>query len=316
MEISVSIIIVGWNHSSHLKLCLDSIAQYKMPEHEVIYIDNASEDDSINMVKSMHPTVTVIENKENLGFCYANNQGIEISNGKYVFILNPDTKLSENCLSKLHDYMEHNSKVGICGPKMLMMEHPQQINSMGMYYLSSGKKKHIGDGHEDNGNLKSGPVPMLSGASMFCRKEALLDIGFFDTKLFAYSDDAELSLRSWSKGWECHIVADAHIYHFRNAGNKRSKDSMSLARFLALRNRFYVFWIYFPTGKLLKMLPYIFKQRLKHLKIGLGKKISNKKPNPELKAFFASFLVFVHALHQRRKFKIGKASFNQIFDLN
>lgn len=115
----VSVIIVNYNTKDLILNCIQSIYEKtKDLTFEIIVSDNDSKDDSIKQISSQFPEVKIIENKKNLGFGMANNEGFKIAQGKYVFCLNPDTILINNAIKFLYDFMEHNEECaaggGIC----------------------------------------------------------------------------------------------------------------------------------------------------------------------------------------------------------
>jgi N-acetylglucosaminyl-diphospho-decaprenol L-rhamnosyltransferase len=113
----VSIVIVSYNTSKLLDECIVSIKKETTVSSEVIVVDNASTDNSCQMLREKYPEVTLIENRENAGFARANNQGFAIASGKYYFMLNPDTLILAGAIDKLVAFMESNHDVGICGPR-------------------------------------------------------------------------------------------------------------------------------------------------------------------------------------------------------
>lgn len=243
----VSIVIVGWNHWLTLERCLVSVFSQNYSFIEVLYIDNASADKSVDAIAERFPGVHVIANVENFGFAKACNQGIAASNGRYVFILNPDTILEKNSIDELISVCELDGKVGICGPKVLMMQNPNRINSVGMAFDRHGRCHHIGDGEIDNGQYDTiVHVPMIAGAAMFCKKEMLTEIGGFDEDYFAYHEDAELCLRAWWMGWKCLNIPRAIVYHVRNSGSKNSAIFAETARYYEHRNRYWNILLYTP----------------------------------------------------------------------
>jgi GT2 family glycosyltransferase len=311
--IQVSVIIVGWNHKIHLRKCLESLFKLTVIVPEVIYVDNASEDGSVQMVHSNFPLVKVIANQKNEGFCKGNNQGIHIAQGEYIFILNPDTQVHQFCISKLTSFLKANDHVGLCGPKILHQLKSDTINSLGMTLDSKGRKFHIGDGAKDTSKFNGGKVPFISGAGLFFRKILFERIGGLDENLFAYADDTEFSLRVWHAGMECHIVHDAIIYHYRHAGAKTSKAYVNKARYYSIRNHFYPYWVYFPLPGLYKIIPYIIKYRLHFIVKGIIKLIYFRKENPELKASFDSIKLWKMAIRNRRKLKLSQVMYENLF---
>src|SRR5574343_225920 len=116
----LSVIIVNYNVKALLEQTLLSV--YKAIQHlkvEVIVVDNHSADDSCTMVKSKFPQAILIENQENLGFSKANNQGIRMSKGRHVLLLNPDTVISEDTLVKCVEFMDTHPNAGALGVHMI-----------------------------------------------------------------------------------------------------------------------------------------------------------------------------------------------------
>lgn len=207
----ISIIIVGWNHLFVIKECLNAIVKQQYENFEVIFIDNASSDDSVNFLTINYPSVNIIQNAQNLGFATACNQGIAKSTGEFIFILNPDTILENHTLGILAKEMSGDQAIGICSPKIYHQENPSILNSVGMSLDNHGRQYHLGDGEKDMGQYDHvKDVPMVAGAAMFCRKKMFDDIGGFDEDFFAYYEDSELSLRVWANGWRCEI-GRAHV---------------------------------------------------------------------------------------------------------
>jgi hypothetical protein len=110
--IDISVVIVTWNSANEIARCLGSIFNNSNTDNlkiEVIVIDNNSQDETINILKNInHPGVHICENSTNTGYTQGTNKGINLSQGKYILLLNPDTELSENCIKVLYDYLVHN----------------------------------------------------------------------------------------------------------------------------------------------------------------------------------------------------------------
>ena len=119
----VSIIVVAWNVKKLLYDCLKSVYdETRDIDFEVIYVDNASEDGSVEMVKEKFPEVTIIENDENMGFIKANNQGIEIATGRYVLLLNSDTIVLDNAIAKTVKFADKHPMAAVVGCKILSFD--------------------------------------------------------------------------------------------------------------------------------------------------------------------------------------------------
>lgn len=128
-DLQLSIIIVNWNTKDYLKDCLSSIFKSITElNFEVIVVDNNSADESVEMVKEKFPQVRLIENKENLGFAKANNQGYEISKGRIIALLNPDTIIYKGVFEQIVDYLMKNLQVGAATCRLLNPDNSFQRN--------------------------------------------------------------------------------------------------------------------------------------------------------------------------------------------
>ena len=118
--LDVSIIIVNWNGKELLRKCLDHVVSTtQQVTYEVIVVDNASSDGSQAMVKEAFPSVRLIENSDNCGFARANNQGIVVSQGRYVLLLNSDAFVQENTIDAMVAFMDEHPEGGMSGCKLL-----------------------------------------------------------------------------------------------------------------------------------------------------------------------------------------------------
>ena len=115
----VSIIIVNWNTRDLLKQCIKSIHQQTTVQFEIFVIDNASSDGSAKMIAGEFPNVHLILNTENRGFASANNQAIPLAKGKYILLLNPDTKILDKAIDKMLSYLSNTVDVGAVSCKLL-----------------------------------------------------------------------------------------------------------------------------------------------------------------------------------------------------
>ncbi len=246
MPKDITIVIVNYNVQYFLEQCLNSIFHVSDfdGELEVIVVDNDSSDDSISMVEAQFPQVILIENKENVGFSIANNQGLRIAKGSYLLLLNPDTLISEDTLRACYSKMEEDKKIGALGVRMVdgsgnfLPESKRGFPSpMASFYRFSGiykffpKSEYINSyyqGHIDEYNVAS--TEILCGAFMFIRKKVLSDIGLLDEDFFMYGEDIDLSYRIRKAGHQILYFPLTSIVHFK--GESTKKDSVQYtARF-------------------------------------------------------------------------------------
>jgi len=233
----LSIIIVNYNVEYFLDQCLSSVKKAcEKIDAEVIIIDNASQDTSMEMVEQKHPEVKCIKNKENVGFSVANNQGIEISQGKYVLLLNPDTVVEEDTLYKCVQFMDEHQDAGGLGIRMVngkgefLPESKRGLPkpSVAFYKLSGlarlfPRSKRFNQYHA--GHIKeteTSEVEILSGAFMMMRKTALDKVGLLDETFFMYGEDIDLSYRILLGGYKNYYFADSEIIHYKGESTKKS----------------------------------------------------------------------------------------------
>ena len=127
---AVSVIIVSYKTPNLLKLALESLYKFNnFNLFEVIVIDNASGDETAEILSNEFPQVKSIINKINLGFPAANNQGFSVALGKYIFMLNPDTEFISPLIDELHSYLEKNTNIDLLAPKLLNTDKSHQIST-------------------------------------------------------------------------------------------------------------------------------------------------------------------------------------------
>ena len=208
-----SVIIVNHNGLPHLKKCLPSIFRQHYPDYEVILVDNASSDGSIEFLAREFPQLVVIRNKENLGYTGANNAGFKQATGKYVAVLNPDTEVEPNWLKELVIALEEDQFAAMATPKILLMDNPEKINACGNDITFTGLT--FCRGHDQQAESYQEPeiVSAVSGAAFVIRRCILDQIGGFDENLFMYYEDTDLSLRAMLAGYKCLFVPKSIIYH-------------------------------------------------------------------------------------------------------
>ena len=235
MNSLISIIIVNYNVRDYLDNCLNSIYKSKLIKNiEIIVVDNDSSDNSAQMVIEKHPNINLIQNKTNFGFSKAVNQGIKISSGKYLLLLNPDTVLEKNTLNILINYMENNKSVGMCGPKILNSDGTLQLSCkrsfptpivafpklIGLDKLFP-KNKWVGRynlTYLDENQCHS--VDAISGSFMFIRKQILNEVGFLDEEFFMFGEDLDLCFRIKKYNYQIHYVPTTQIIHFKGESVK------------------------------------------------------------------------------------------------
>ncbi len=246
----VSVVVVNWNGKHLLGECLGSLASQDVKDIEIILVDNGSQDGSADFVRGRYPDVRVVRLPENVGFAGGNNAGIRVASGKYVALLNNDTKADTGWLSNLLLTAETSvSSVGMWACKILSYANPDVIDNIGLLLYPDGLGRGKGRLETERGQYDSaGEALFPSGCAGLYRKEMLDEIGLFDEEFFAYADDVDLGLRGRLAGWGCVYVPAAKVYHKYSSS---SSAYSPLKAFLVERNRIWVLLKYYPIELIL-----------------------------------------------------------------
>lgn len=236
MNTDLSIIIVNWNGGSLLRRCVETIvSSAPRVAYEVVIVDNASHDDSLEELHASeaaaalksHQQLRVFKNTENLGFGAANNQGFDLTDSPFVFLLNVDTEVHPETIDTLMRTMHSDPQIGACGPKILNSDGSLQISAffnpptVWHTLLSQLKLYHLLP-HRLRGELLLGrhwdhdrqrTVPMLSGAAIVARRQMIKEVGGFDERFHMYAEDNEWCWRITKSDWKLVFVPDAVVLH-------------------------------------------------------------------------------------------------------
>lgn len=188
---------------------------------EIIVVDNGSSDGSAKMVMSGYEGIRLIENKENLFYCRANNQGIEAAGGDFILCLNSDCALDKDYLKNAMTAFLVDERIGMVSGKILRPDK-RTIDSTGLFVARSRKPLERGYGKIDKGQYdKPGYVFGVSGSCMLMKKNMLDYIkdgnGYFDEAFEIYYEDLDLCWRAQKKGWKAYYIPEAIAYHERGA---------------------------------------------------------------------------------------------------
>lgn len=217
---SVSVIVVNWNRRELLLACLRSLASGQGVPFEVILVDNGSTDGSVEAVvgRKWPFSLRLIVNRDNLGFCAANNQGIEASRAEFVALLNNDAEAEAGFLFHLREGFARGERVGMTAAKILVWEDPRIIDKVGHLIWPDGQNRGRGAGEIDRGQYDEEQEALWpDGCACMYRRSMLEEIGGFDEDLFAYGDDADLGLRARIAGWGCWLMPRAVVRHHRGS---------------------------------------------------------------------------------------------------
>jgi hypothetical protein len=202
---------------------------------EVIVIDNASTDGSVDILRARFPHVNLIQNQTNLGFAAANNQGIRQSTRKYMLLLNPDTEVKPGAIDALFDFMEAHPKAGACGARLLNPDGSLQYScspapTLGREFL---RLLHLpgmrSDGYYEmaDWDLETPRrVDTLMGACLMVRRATLDQVGLLDEDYFMYSEEVDLCKRIRDGGWEIYWVPQAQVIHYGGQSTQQVAEQM------------------------------------------------------------------------------------------
>lgn len=231
----VSVTIVTYNSGRFIRRCLESVLAQKYPNKEIIVIDNASTDGTIDILEQFEDRCQIVYNEENLGFAAAQNQAIDLSTGEWVMTLNPDVLLLAGFIQALVDAGHIHSRVGsVCGKLLTMratFDIPDRplVDSTGIYFNPMLRHLDRGSQEVDNGHfLQYEYVFGASAAAALYRRKMIEDVAiggeFFDPDFFVYREDADVAWRAQLLGWRCIYTPHARGYHVRKVlpGNRRA----------------------------------------------------------------------------------------------
>ena len=248
----VSIIILNYNAGDLLLDCINSIQKSTYTNYEIILVDNISKDNSHKKCKEQFPSIKLIENSENFGYCEGNNIGLRIAKGQFIVILNPDTIVDSFWLEELLKAYQTNGE-GIYQPKFLATTDHSMLLSTGnmIQIFGFGFSRSKGDiDKKQYEDLEK--INYASGTCLFTSKHILEKIGFFDPFLFAFHDDLELCWRGAINKINSFYVPKSIVYHpIEGTSFKWNPIKFKLME----RNRKYCLLTLYDRQTFFKMLP-------------------------------------------------------------
>ena len=265
----VSIIIVTWNSEEYIEDCLTAIKKGESPTcpYEIIVVDNASQDKTVELVKEKFPNIRIplIENSSNLGLSKAINQGAKLSTGKYILLLNPDVVVKENAIQELYQFMEQREDVGACGPRFWTpsgklqrscREFPSfknlftEFTGLGRITKCLSWKMWYFDYNVRT--VREPPLPsevdQPMGSCLLIRKKVFDEVGGMNPRYPIFMNDVDLCYRIKKAGHKIYFVPSANVSHYLGGSTRKVRRKMileehwSMYRYLKehFKNRFLV----------------------------------------------------------------------------
>jgi len=240
MNHDLSIVIVNWNVRDLLRRCLGSVTGRSMggcPSRlslQVIVVDNASTDGSVEMLRSEFPQIELICNDRNLGFTRGNNQGVSVSDSRYVLLLNPDTEVLDDALGEMVEYMDEHPGVGALGPQLIwpdgrVQSSRRRFPGFDTAFLESTflqqsfpqssilRRYYVLDRPGD----ETQEVDWLVGACLLMRRKTLDEVGLLDERFFMYSEEMDWCYRAKEQGWKVVYLPAARVIHHEGKSSEQ-----------------------------------------------------------------------------------------------
>jgi len=235
-DIQISIIIVSYNVRWYLSNALASVlCAVDGLTHEIIVIDNASTDGSVEMLRDRFTMVRLITNQTNVGFAAANNQGLSLAGGKYIVLLNPDTLVQEDSFSSLMQFMDTHPRAGIATCKILNADGGFSVDSrhsipspMTAFWKQIGLSRLFPNSRRfarynltflDENEIHR--VDAISGSFMFLRAETVQQVGKLDEDYFMYCEDVDYCYRVGRAGWDIYYLPVTAIIHYKGESTRK-----------------------------------------------------------------------------------------------
>ncbi|MBI4811473.1 MAG: glycosyltransferase family 2 protein [Ignavibacteriales bacterium] len=254
-KIDLSVIVVNWNTAEDLDNCLASfIALSDELTLEIIVVDNASEDQSVSMMRSEYPAVNLIVNQKNIGFAAGVNQGIRSSKGKFLLILNPDIVASKNILRSLIEIFEKYPNAGALAPRLInndgttqsgyFRKYPSILQILFFYtmfakFTEKSKflfRKYMEDSVSGQNSVIE--VPQIPGGCIMIRREVLNTAGYMDESYFLFFEDVDWCYRLREHGWRLLMANTVSMTHLGGRSILKKDKEWIYGRFMLSLNQF------------------------------------------------------------------------------
>jgi GT2 family glycosyltransferase len=258
----ISAVVLNWNGQQVLDNCLRSLYNQTYRPLEIIVVDNASTDGSVDFLKDKFQDINLIINEKNLGFGAGNNIGIRASQGEYIMMLNNDTRLDPKCVEELKRSIEKDKGYGACASKILLESDPDVIDGVGILVCPDGLSFGRGRLEKRDRYDKEEDIFFAADCACLYRREMLEDIDLYDEDFFAYADETDMGWRAQLAGWKCTYSPNAIVYHLHSISSGGRVSSFKA--FLVERNRIWVALKNFPLsliiyGQLYTLWRYVFQ---------------------------------------------------------
>lgn len=251
----VAIVILNWNGAKMLNEYLPGVLRYSQDEADVYVADNASTDNSIELLKSHFPQCKLIELDHNWGFADGYNKALEQIDAEYYVLLNSDIEVTHHWLTPMIEYMDTHADVAACQPKLLSIfdrDRFEYAGACGGYMDRYGYpfcRGRIFETVENDNGQYDNPTPVLwaTGAALFIRARIYKEVGGLDGRFFAHNEEIDLCWRLCIKGYKIMCLPESEIYH---VGGGTLPKSNPMKTYLNFRNNLTMLYKCLPEEEL------------------------------------------------------------------
>ncbi|MEM3871081.1 MAG: glycosyltransferase family 2 protein [Nitrososphaeria archaeon] len=255
----VSVIILNYNGLRNLgnilKECIESVLNTDYPNFEVLFVDNASTDGSVDFIKKKFgwdARLKIIQNERNFGFAEGNNIGMKKAKGEYIVLLNNDTKVDSQWLKELVKALQA-PEIGAAQSKILQLQNPNLLDCAGGFIDYIGLSYSRGYGEKAEKYQKITEIFYAKGAALIIKRKVLKRIGCLDPIMFLYYEEADLCWRVWLNGYKVIFVPTSIVYHAQGATTSKLFEHSRV--YFLTRNRIITLIKNYDLKSLLKNLP-------------------------------------------------------------
>ncbi|MEO0881157.1 MAG: glycosyltransferase family 2 protein [Pseudomonadota bacterium] len=250
----LTVIIVNYNGERFLQGALDSLAAQTEQTFDVILVDNASTDGSLETLKTDHlPRFKLIASEQNLGFAGGNNLAAEQATTPWIALLNPDAAALSDWVAALRAATETHPDVSVFAGATLRMDQPNIIDGAGDAYFGLGLPWRGGFGRPASELPEAGTCFSPCGAAALYRRDVFLSVGGFEERYFCFCEDVDLSFRLRLQGHGCVFWPTAKAYHYGGGSTGKASD---FAVRHGTRNRIWTFFRNMPPIALIVLSPF------------------------------------------------------------
>ena len=256
----IAIVILNWNGVDMMRRYLTDVVNYSIVDNAVVYVaDNASTDDSVEMLRSEYPQVKVILLEKNWGFAEGYNKALSQIEAEYYVLLNSDVKVTHHWLQPLVEFMDAHSDVAACQPKLLSIIDTDSFEYAGacggfidLYGYPFCRGRVFNTIERDKGQYDTAmPILWATGACMMIRSSDYRNAGGFDGRFFAHNEEIDLCWRLRLLGRKVYCIPDSAVFHL---GGGTLPKSNPMKTYLNFRNNLTMLYKNLPDRELRKVM--------------------------------------------------------------